>query len=238
MPQDRDARPHDHASETSHIERRPDANANPPGEIPSPCDPASSTTLRSATHLEDAETLAAAWDQFYDHCFRIIQRSGAVRGLSQADREDCVQEVMIEIVRKFGAVNPEAIEEEHLGWIKTVSRNKAADIVRRKTRRSEVAFDDGSGALITDNGLIDEDSGASIQDAVSIVWEALVSLDQQVPVTSYLVFYLKTIEGWSFAEIAELFQIPVGQARVRCHRVKKKFDAILQERKANGPREA
>ena len=58
---------------------------------------------------------------------------------------------------------------------------------------------------------------------VSIVWEALLSLDAQVPVTSYLVFYLRTIEGWDIPEIGDLFQISAEKARARCHRVKKKF---------------
>ena len=68
-------------------------------------------------------------------------------------------------------------------------------------------------------------------ETVSLVWEALGSLDQEVPVTSYLIFFLRTIEGWSIVDIANLFDITPEHARVRCHRVKKRFGEILAELK-------
>ena len=63
---------------------------------------------------------------------------------------------------------------------------------------------------------------------VSLVWESLLSLDHKVPVTSYLIFYLHTMEGWKIREIAELFQISPDQVRARSHRVKKKFGSIIE----------
>src|SRR5689334_18337582 len=94
--------------------------------------------------------VAAVWDGFYAYCSAIIRGCPGVRLLSDADREDCVQDVMVEIVRNFGTLSPEAIQGEHAAWIRTVSRNKAADIARRRRRKPEVGFDDGAGAAILD----------------------------------------------------------------------------------------
>jgi RNA polymerase sigma-70 factor (ECF subfamily) len=187
--------------------------------------------------LTNGAKLATAWDQFYDYCFTIINQCPGVRRLSSADREDCTQEVMMEIVRKFGEHRPESIQDHLAGWIRVISRNKAADIVRRRFRRPEVLFDDGAGAAVPCGGPADGDPELSRGERLSLVWEALVSLDHKVPVTSYLVFYLRTIEGWSVQETAELFQISPEEARVRCHRVKKKFGSILESkgRKRGGP---
>lgn len=171
--------------------------------------------------------VASAWDQFYAYCFTIIHQSPAIRQLPANDREDCVQDVMIELVRKFGEDAPETEREGLEGWIRVVSRNKAADVLRRRYRKPEVTFDDGAGAAIPYGGEPDADRQG---EAVSLVWEALLQLDQAVTVTSYLVFYLRTIEGWSIQETAELFQISPEQVRARCHRVRKKFDAILKSR--------
>jgi RNA polymerase sigma factor (sigma-70 family) len=180
----------------------------------------------------DASGLAGVWDQFYSFCFNVIHQCPGVRHLPASDREDCVQEVMLEIVRKFGVVRPESLQEQLTGWIRVLSRNKAADIVRRKVRKPEVHFEDGAGAAVLDDGLeTSMDAGgreAAKAEYVSLVWEALGLLDGQVSPTSYLVFYLRTIEAWSIQEIAELFQITPEQARARCHRVKKKFQAILK----------
>lgn len=135
----------------------------------------------------------------------------------------------MEIVRRFGDRQPESIREELTGWIRVVSRNKAADIARRRVRKPEVYFDDGAGAGLLDGLAEDRDSEASAGDAVSLVWEVLISLDQEVPVTSYLIFYLRTIEDWSIPEIADLFQISPEQTRARCHRVKKKFGMHIKD---------
>lgn len=173
--------------------------------------------------------LGVAWDHFYAYCTAIIRGCPGVKKLSAVDREDCVQEVMVDIVRKFGVARPDQIRDEMSGWIRTVSRNKAADILRRRYRRPEVGFDDGSG-----EGILDDGPSLEQAEYVALVWEALVSLDQKVPVTSYLIFYLHTIEGWDINEVAELFQINPGAARTRCHRVKEKFDTLIRSLERGG----
>src|SRR5690349_13724627 len=97
-------------------------------------------------------TLDGVWEHFYAHCFRIIHQCPGVRRLPDADREDCVQEVMVELVRRFGEARPEPGRDDLTGLIRVLSRNKAADIVRRRTRKPEVPFDDGAGAAILDDG--------------------------------------------------------------------------------------
>ena len=178
--------------------------------------------------LRDGEALATVWDQFYVHCSTIIQTCPGVRRLSDSDREDCVQDVMLEFVRRFGEQWPEATQEHMNGWIRLTSRNKAADIVRRRFRKPEVLFGDGTGEGIVDRELSGGNPEASRADDVSLIWETLLSLDHKVSVTSYLIFYLRSIEGWEVAELAELFGIAPDQVRFRCHRVKKKFGTILE----------
>lgn len=179
--------------------------------------------------------LSVVWDQFYAYCFTIINQCAGVRKLTSVDREDCIQEVMMEIVRRFGVWRPDEIREELTGWIRVLSRNKAADIVRNRYRKPEVFFDDGSGEKVLDTGPSRDHAEVVEGEYVSIVWEALLSLDTQVPVTSYLIFYLRTLEGWDVPEIAELFQLSPEQTRARCHRVKKKFSTILKARGATRP---
>lgn len=178
--------------------------------------------------IGDGEALATVWDQFYLHCSATINSCPGVRKLSDADREDCVQEVMLEFVRRFGERWEEASREHLTGWIRLTSRNKAVDIVRRRYRKPEVGFDDGAGDALVDHGTTGENPDAMRTADVSLIWETLLSLDHQVPVTSYLIFYLRTIEGWDIPELAELFGITAEQVRIRCHRVKKKFGAILE----------
>lgn len=190
---------------------------------PDPPDPGA-----AGARPEGDPRLIGVWDQFYAYCFAIINACPGVRRLPAADREDCVQDVMMEIVRRFGAPRPGSTPDHLDAWIRAVSRNKAADLVRRKTRKPEVSFDDGSGDHVLDAD--DPDTDVSQPEYISLVWEALISLDQEVSATSYLVFYLRTIEEWDVPEIAALFQMSPEQARARCHRVKKKFESLLKTR--------
>lgn len=182
------------------------------------------------------DRVESVWSQFYEHCFSIIRQCSSVRRLADADREDCVQDVMIEIVRRFGESSgqPSPDPRQIAGWIRAVSRNKAVDIARRRQRRNEVHIGDGVGPADPAAAEPSADAGSY----VSLVWEALLALDHEVPVTSYLVFYLHAIEGWPYDEIAELFQITPEQARVRSHRVKKKFAnhlAVAEQRREQTP---
>lgn len=195
--------------------------------------PADEPTVPEPPTAPDRAERAAAWEQFYDYCFGVIRGCPSVRKLNEADREDCAQEVMVEIVRKFRDHEaPETLPDTHTGWIRALSRNKATDIVRRRYRKPETTFDDGSGAALPARGDADDaPETLSPRESISLVWEALLSLDQKVPVTSYLVFYLRTIENWDVPEIADLFGMSHEQVRSRCHRVKKMFGEQLRRRR-------
>jgi RNA polymerase sigma factor (sigma-70 family) len=178
---------------------------------------------------ESPDQRAGAWDRFYAHCFAIINQCPLVRRLNEADRDDCVQEVMVEVVRKLGARPPDEARDELTGWIRTVSRNKAADMTRRRYRKPEVGFDDGAGATIVDS----PDGGAAnveASEALGLLWEALLTLDEEVTMSSYVIFYLRNIENWPIADIARAFSLSSEQTRFRCHRVRKRLAAILKEK--------
>jgi RNA polymerase sigma factor (sigma-70 family) len=167
---------------------------------------------------------AEAWEQFYSYCFAVVHQCPSVRRLPATDREDCVQDVMFELVKKFGDDLPETIRENHTGLIRTLSRNKAVDILRRRFTRSASSLDDRA------SGVPAPETAPGTGESVSLVWEALLSLDQKVPVTSYLVFYLRTIEEWEVEEIADLFGLTADQVRSRCHRVRGMFNEALKRR--------
>ncbi len=188
-----------------------------------------STTTPSPSTPAPSDPRAGAWDRFYAHCFRIINQCPFVKRLNTADREDCVQEVMIEVVRKLGQQEPDEAGEALTPWIRVVSRNKAADMTRRRIRNPVIAFDDGAGAALVSKP---SESAPALpeQDSLAILWEALVTLDEEVTMSSYVIFYLRTIENWPITEIAEVFKLTPEQTRFRCHRVRKRFGSILKSK--------
>jgi RNA polymerase sigma factor (sigma-70 family) len=182
-----------------------------------------------------AQAKAEAWNRFYEYCFEIVRRCPSVRKLSGSDQDDCLQDVMYEIVRKFGEHATEELPEPEnmTGWILTVSRNKAVDITRKHYRHPEVGFADGSGADLPADTSALEAAALNMGQSVSLVWDALLTLDQEVTMTSYLIFYLRTIECWPTQEIAQVFNLTPEKTKFRCHRVKKRFGEILKSMAAS-----
>ncbi len=178
--------------------------------------------------VEHSHRLEDVWDQFYAYCMAIISSCPHVRRLSAPDREDCVQDVMMVIVRRFDKAKLHERPAHFEAWLRLVTRNKAADVFRRKRRKPMDAFHDGSGETLLDP--VNLDAKLSQPEYIALVWEALLTLDKEISATTYLVFYLRSIEGWDVTEIAELFQLSNEQTRARCHRAKKKFEEILRER--------
>ncbi len=188
-----------------------------------------STILETKPSRPSSESsLSENWDHFLGQCQRMIARSPELQRLSRNDREDCVQDVMVEVVRKFGSETPVSIQNKLMGWIRVVSRNKAVDIHRRRKRKPELLFDDGAGATLIDRAFLQNQQSEESSEAVSLVREALSHLDARVAPMTYLVFHLRHLEGWSITEISDLFQIRPERTRARCHRAKRKFEEILR----------
>src|SRR5690606_16667551 len=124
-----------------------------------------------------------------------------------ADREDCRQEIWLELLStRLGRFRGGDLR----AWLAAVSRNKATDVLRRARRRPTV------GVTAVDPPYDEESAEASHADeARALVWSALRALEPLVHPMNFLVFYLRGIEGWSFADIGGTFGLTPPQARLR-----------------------
>jgi RNA polymerase sigma-70 factor (ECF subfamily) len=165
------------------------------------------------------------WDVFYAYCDGVIRNTLAARGLQEADREDCRQEVWVAILGRRTSCPGGG---DFSSWIAAIARNKAIDTIRRGRRHPVgVSFD-----------VEQERGGNSVSrcgadEARGLVWSALAELERQVEPRSFLVFFLHSMEGLPFREIAAALSLNEVQARLRHHRAKQKFRELLA--RAAGP---
>lgn len=139
--------------------------------------------------------------------------------LQQADREDCCQEVLTEILLKGLA----RLEHGNVqAWLGALARNKAVDHIRRRQRQRIV------GLTLDLAKPLDQGVPAELADeARARVWETLAALENVLEPRSFLVFYLRVIEAWPFQEIADVLGLTAAQARLRHHRAKQKFRDLI-----------
>jgi RNA polymerase sigma-70 factor (ECF subfamily) len=78
--------------------------------------------------------LREAWEHFYGCHKPLICTFVAAFHLSEADRNDCIQEVWKEVVVKLVEFRCDAERGRFRTWLLVLARHKAAHVVRRRVR--------------------------------------------------------------------------------------------------------
>jgi RNA polymerase sigma-70 factor (ECF subfamily) len=138
------------------------------------------------------------------------------------DAADAVQETFLLALTRLGQVrDPEAVG----GWLHAVMRSVCAMELRRPARRVTVAEFDRDVPAAQD---------AAEQLALrDWVWAALEDLPEPLRLVTLLRFFGR---GHSYAEIAQLCDVPVGTVRSRLHQAKAELGARLLAESGTTPR--
>ena len=172
-----------------------------------------------------------AFEALYDRYSRLVF-STAYRVLGDAhSAEDVVQDVFVRLWR-----NPDRYVEERgrfLGWMLSVTRNRAIDEVRSRRRRplneSQVGDPDSSGS-ITDETASEsaslEMAGAELVDQREMVRAALAELPEEQRLAIELAYY----SGLTQAEIAQRLATPLGTVKTRIRLGMRKMRVALEGR--------
>ena len=177
--------------------------------------------------VEPAAPLSAAWDGFYGFYAPRIRRFLGRWPLSEADRNDCLQDVWHEIVAQLTRFEHDAGRARLSTWMMTLAHNKAVNVIRRQSRHAIESLDDRDVPVATDPRA---DPAATYerrrtQDEVRGVLDDLAG---RVSSSSFLVLYLRWIEGRSTAEVADALELTPQQVRFRTHRMKRKFRELFE----------
>jgi RNA polymerase sigma-70 factor (ECF subfamily) len=121
------------------------------------------------------------------------------------DAEDLVQETMLRAYRAFDRYRPGTNAR---AWLFTILHRLRTDALRRKGRRPETVelLDEGPPVAPTHEMAL-----ASGHEEITRALEALPEAFRSAVV-------LRDIEEFSYAEIAEILEVPVGTVMSRIHR--------------------
>ncbi|MGH9190516.1 MAG: sigma-70 family RNA polymerase sigma factor [Acidimicrobiales bacterium] len=148
-----------------------------------------------------------------------------------ADAEDLVQETYLKAYRGFGGFQ----EGTNLkAWLYRILTNTYINIYRAKKRRPEEADIEDLESLYLYHRLAPSaggDLGRSAEDEVldrfteTEVKEAIEALPEQFRMT----VLLGDVEGFSYKEIAEILDVPIGTVMSRLHRGRRALQKRLYE---------
>ncbi len=144
-----------------------------------------------------------------------------------SDAEDLVQESYLRAYRGFGGFE----EGTNLrAWMYRILTNTFINAYRKKQREPVTVSDDD----VEDWYLYDRLGGSTEASAETSVLERLPDEDVQraleaLPEQFRMAVWLADVEGFSYKEIAEILDVPIGTVMSRLHRGRKSLQKALWE---------
>ena len=143
-------------------------------------------------------------------CFRVLD--------DRSDAEDATQETFVKLARKAASFRGDA---KLSTWLYRIARNVCTDHVRYDARRPTTPVDD---LTTIGNEPVVDDVIAGRETALS-VQAALAHLDDR----SRQLLLLVAVDGLSYAEAAEVADLPVGTVKSRISRARVQLGALLAD---------
>lgn len=133
------------------------------------------------------------------------------------DAQDLVQDVLIRVERGLATYRPGSLE----GWLSRITTNAFLDRVRARKRRPLDALPDDPERVLPTSAAADEAlANARLPDDVQA---ALLGLPEDYRAAVVLC----DVVGFSYQEIADALDLPVGTVRSRIHRGRGRLREVL-----------
>ena len=149
-----------------------------------------------------------------------------------ADAEDLVQETYLKAYRGFGSFE---LGTNLKAWLYRILTNTFINTYRAKKRRPEITDVEDIEDLYLYRHLAGDPSGGTGRSAEDEALDRFTDTDvkeaiESLPETFRMAVLLADVEGFSYKEIAEITDVPIGTVMSRIHRGRKALQKALVER--------
>jgi RNA polymerase sigma-70 factor, ECF subfamily len=164
----------------------------------------------------------AAFEELYARYVNILYATALKFLKTDADAQDVVQDVFIQIWDKARLYDP--AKGKPLTWALTLTRNRSIDRIRAIQRRSRLRDEFEHETAVDESGGVREAlSGVDASEKAKILREAVSQLSPQQRVVIELAFF----RGLTQNEIADQLGEPLGTVKARARRGLMKLKEIL-----------
>ena len=149
-----------------------------------------------------------------------------------ADAEDLVQETYLKAYRGFGSFE---LGTNLKAWLYRILTNTYINTYRAKKRRPEIADVEDVEDLYLYRHLAGDGAGGAGRSAEDEALERFTDTDvkeaiEALPETFRMAVLLADVEGFSYKEIADITDVPIGTVMSRIHRGRKALQKALVDR--------
>jgi len=164
----------------------------------------------------------AAFEQLYDRYANILYATAMKFLKEDADAQDVVQDVFIQIWDKAKLYDP--AKGKPLTWALTLTRNRSIDRIRAIQRRTRLRDDFEKETVLDESaGVREALSGVDASEKSQILRDAVGRLSPEQRKVIELAFF----RGFTQSEIADRLGEPLGTIKARARRGLMKLKEIL-----------
>lgn len=158
---------------------------------------------------DDADPVAVpSWEQIAKSHDRFLYSLAYRLCGNHQDAQDLVQEVLLRVRRGLNSYQPGNLE----GWLSRITTNTFLDRVRKQKRRPTVPLPEEPDRVIAGS------PGVDAEMAARDLPDHLQALLMDLPPDYRVAVVLKDVLSFSYEEIAEVVDVPIGTVRSRIHR--------------------
>lgn len=155
------------------------------------------------------------WQRFYDTYQSAIRGLAVRAGLTAAEADDVVQEVLIAVARNMPTFEYDRSRGSFKGWLFQITRRRIADHFRRK--RDVVPLDDE--LLVETDGRLERQWDEEWRR--SLLQQALAAARAGVSPAQWQMFDLAAVQQWPMERITRLLGVSRAQVYMARMRVRK-----------------
>ena len=159
-----------------------------------------------------------AFEYLFNRYSDAMRRLFLQRSTSVEDTEDLLQETFIKVYVNLHRYSPSYTFGQ---WVYTIARNTHIDFER--SRQENLSLDEKFSAPVASTPSPEEN---------------LISIQQRSQIEHYInclpmqyrqLFTMRFLEDYSYEEIAEKLQLPMGTVKTRIHRARERMCALILE---------
>jgi RNA polymerase sigma-70 factor (ECF subfamily) len=168
----------------------------------------------------------ASWQDFFDTYWKLIHGVAVKGGLTPAEAQDVVQEIMIAVAKQIPTFQYDPSIGSFKGWLLNMTRWRIADQIRRRNKELLDVLPDIRQDEETQ--VINRQADPFIQnldDLWNEEWEknllaaAITKVKRKLDPLKYQIFDFYVNKGWPPGKVADAFEVPVEQVYMIKHRV-------------------
>jgi RNA polymerase sigma factor (sigma-70 family) len=173
-----------------------------------------------------------SWQEFFNTYWKLIYAVARKSGLDDQEAQDAVQDTILCVAKKMADFKYDRSKGRFKAWLKTITRRRVADILRRRYREQPpdkvIALDAATVANLEDPAMAQLDATWDAEWQQHIVAAALDRVRRTCPPLQFQIFELTTIQGHPPADVARVLKVSRVSVHVTNFRVRKMLRASIQ----------